>query len=81
MVFKITITIKTTEFQHYNFGVRAFLNVNFMVCIGRRGTIEWSAQPRSPDLTPYDFGTWRLLTDKVFAVKPQNLVHLKELVC
>ena len=41
----------------------------------RRGDITWP--PRSPDLSPADFGLWGHLKSKVYANNPTTLRQLK----
>ena len=63
---------------HYSTVVREFLDDNFSIWIGRRGTIDWP--PRSPDLTPCDFSLWGIIKDRVYAQCPRNINQLKNLV-
>uniref|UniRef100_A0AAR2LFJ0 Transposase Tc1-like domain-containing protein n=1 Tax=Pygocentrus nattereri TaxID=42514 RepID=A0AAR2LFJ0_PYGNA len=61
---------------HYGCQVRAFLDEQFPgKWIGRRGPEEWP--PRSPDPTPLDFYIWGHLKAIVYAVKTQDVQHLK----
>jgi hypothetical protein len=63
---------------HYGLNVRSFLDDNFQEWIGRRGKTDWP--PRSSNLTPCDFSMCGILKDKVFATKPLNLQHLRDLI-
>lgn len=63
---------------HYALIVREFLRDHFPNWIGRRGTVEWP--PRSPDMTPCDFGLWGYVKDRVFGRNPRTLDHLKQFI-
>ena len=55
--------------------VQDFLNEEYRVWIGERGTIFWP--PRSPDLTPLDFFLWGALKTLVYDHKPTTTNELK----
>src|ERR1700712_3666517 len=55
--------------------VQDFLNEEYRVWIGERGTIFWA--PRSPDLTPLDFFLWGALKTLVYDHKPTTTNELK----
>lgn len=61
---------------HYARRVRDFLDAEFSMWIGRRGTIEWP--PRSPDFSPLDFFLWGHLKSVVFMTQPANIEELKQ---
>lgn len=63
---------------HYSTVVREFLDDNFSIWIGRRGTIDWP--PRSPDLIPCDFSLRGIIKDRVYAQCPRNINQLKKLI-
>ncbi len=63
----------------YAQAVRHYLDKTFPDrWIGRRGWIDWPV--RSPDLTPTDFFLWGVISDRVYATKPQNLQALKDAI-
>ena len=63
---------------HYSTVVREFLDDNFSIWIGCRGTIDWSL--RSPDLMPCDFSLWWIIKDRVYAQCPRTIDQLKNLI-
>ena len=61
---------------HFAINVRQRLDQKFPgKWIGRRGPVEWP--PRSPDLSPMDYGVWGIIKEKVFRQENSNLQMLE----